>query len=121
VVISHQTVEVEVDALPKDLPEYLEVDLAKLEPGESVMLSQVVLPEGVTIPALEISEDNDHPIVTAIFIRASQGTGEAAAEADAALGEGAEVATVAESDADDESEGEESEGEDGDDEGKSDD
>jgi len=118
VVISHQTVEVEVDSLPKNLPEYLEVDLARLEPGDSVMLSQIVLPEGVTIPALEISEDNDHPIVTAIFIRASQGTGEAAAEADAALGEGAEVETVAESESDDEDQ--ESSGEDGDDEGKSD-
>ncbi|AKS42676.1 50S ribosomal protein L25/general stress protein Ctc [Wenzhouxiangella marina] len=104
VVISHQTVEVEIDALPKDLPEYLEVDLANLEPGESVMLSQIVLPEGVTIPALEISEDNDHPIVTAIFIREGQGSGEAAAEADAAVGQAAEVETVAESESSEEAE-----------------
>ncbi len=117
VVISHQTIEVEVDALPKNLPEYLEVDLAGLEPGGSVMLSEIDLPEGVTIPALEINNDVDHPIVTALFIRASQGTGEAAAESDAALGEGAEVDTIAESDADDD----ESSDEDGDDEGKSDD
>ena len=106
VVISHQAVEVEIDALPKDLPEYFEVDLAALEPGASVMLSEIVLPEGVTIPALEISEDNDHPIVTAIFIRESQGTGAAAAEADAALGESAEVETVAESESDEDEEGE---------------
>jgi len=100
VVISHQTIEVEIDALPKDLPEYLEVDLAELEPGDSVQLSEIKLPEGVTIPALEVSEEADHSIVTALFIRASQGTGEAAAEADAAMGEGAEVETIAESDAD---------------------
>jgi len=108
VVISHQTVEVEIDALPKDLPEYLEVDLVDMEPGDSVMLSEIKLPEGVTIPALEISSDNDHPIVTALFIRESQGTGELAAEADAAMGEAAEVETVGESE---EAEGEEGEGE----------
>jgi len=117
VVISHQTIEVEIDALPKDLPEYLEVDLSKLEPGGSVQLSEIELPDGVTIPALEVSEDADHSIVTAIFIRASQGTGEAAAEADAALGEGAEVETVAESDAEDE-EGDEEDDEASDDDGK---
>ena len=96
VVISYQSMEVEIDALPKDLPESLEVDLAELEPGESVMLSEIVLPEGVTIPALEISEDNDHPIVTAIYIRQGQGSGELAAEADAAAGEPVDVDTVAE-------------------------
>ena len=122
VVISYQTIEVEIDALPKDLPEYLEVDLTELEPGGSVLLSELTLPEGVTIPALEISEDADHPIVTAIFIRASQGTGEAAAEADAAMGEAAEVETVAESEegeeGDEESGGEDDEDKD-DDESKS--
>ncbi|MEN1727261.1 MAG: 50S ribosomal protein L25/general stress protein Ctc [Pseudomonadota bacterium] len=107
VVISHQVMEVEIDALPKNLPEYLEVNLSELEPGDSILLSQIDLPEGVTIPALEISEENDQPIVSAIFIRAGQGTGEAAAEADAAAAadEGAEVETVAES-ADAEGEGE---------------
>jgi len=112
VVISHQTVEVEIDALPKDLPEYLEVDLSELEPGGSIQLSEIVLPEGVTIPILDVSEDADHSIVTALFIRASQGTGEAAAEADAALSDGAEVETIAESDAEDE-DGDESSDEDG--------
>ncbi len=97
VVVSHQVVEVEIEALPGDLPEYLEVDLANLQPGESVMLSQIPLPEGVRIPALEHGdESDDYAIVTAIFIRAGQGTGELAAEADAALGEAAEVETIGE-------------------------
>ncbi len=105
VVVSHQVVEVEIEALPGDLPEYLEVDLAKLEPGESVMLSQIPLPKGVKIPALEYGdESDDYAIVTAIFIRAGQGTGEKAAEADAALGEAAEVETVGEAEEDEEAE-----------------
>ncbi len=112
VVISHQTVEVEIDALPKDLPEYLEVDLADLEPGEGVMLSEIKLPEGVTIPALEVSADNDHSIVTAIYIREGQGTGELAAEADALAAEAADVETVAEAEeADEAAEDGEAEGE----------
>jgi len=100
VVISHQLIEVEVDALPKDLPEFLEIDLAELQPGESVMLSEIKLPEGVTIPALAISDDNDQQVVSAIFIRAGQGSGELAAESDAIAGEQAEVETVAEAEED---------------------
>ncbi|QOC23629.1 50S ribosomal protein L25/general stress protein Ctc [Wenzhouxiangella sp. AB-CW3] len=114
VVVSHQVVEVEIEALPGDLPEYLEVDLANLQPGESVMLSQIPLPKGVTIPALEYGdESDDYAIVTAIFIRAGQGTGELAAEADAAMGEAAEVETVGDAEAAEEPEAEEGE-EDGD-------
>lgn len=97
VVISHQITEVEIAATPENLPEYIEIDLAGLEPGDSVMLSQIALPKGVTIPALEVSEDNDAPVVAAIFIRASQGTGEMAAEADAAADIAPAVETVAES------------------------
>ncbi|QKK02217.1 MAG: 50S ribosomal protein L25/general stress protein Ctc [Pseudomonadota bacterium] len=97
VVISHQVVEVEVEALPRDLPEYLEVDLAALEPGDSVMLSQIPLPEGVKIPALEYGDEHDDvAVVNALYIREGQGTGELAAEADAALTEAAEVETLAE-------------------------
>jgi len=113
VVISHQVVEVEIEALPKHLPEYLEVDLAKLEPGESVMLSDIPLPEGVIIPLLTYEgEEHDYSIVTALYIRAGQGTGEMAAEADAQMGEAAEVETIGEEEeAEAEAEGEEAEGE----------
>jgi large subunit ribosomal protein L25 len=111
VVISHQVVDVEVEALPQNLPEYLEIDLANLEPGGSFMLSEIPLPEGVILPLLEYEgEEHDYAIVTAIFIRAGQGTGELAAEVDAAMGEEAEPELVGE---DEEAEGEEAEGEEG--------
>jgi len=121
VVVSHQVVEVEVEALPQNLPEYIEVDLSKLEPGESVMLSDIKLPEGVILPVLEYEgEEHDYAIVTAIYIRAGQGTGEMAAEADAAMGEAAEVETIGEEEAEaaegeeaaEEGDGEAAEGED---------
>lgn len=114
VVISHQVVEVEIEALPKDLPEYLEVDLSNFEPGESVMLSEIPLPEGVTIPLLAYEgEEHDYSIVTALYIRAGQGTGELAAEADAAMGEAADVETIGDEEEAEAAEGEEAEGEEG--------
>lgn len=108
VVISHQLTSVEISALPKHLPEFLEVDLTELEPGDSVMLSEIPLPEGVSIPSLAVSEDNDAPVVTALYIRETQGTGALAAEADEAWAEAAEIEAEPE---DEEEAGAEAEGE----------
>jgi large subunit ribosomal protein L25 len=90
VVIQHQVTEVEIAALPKDIPEFLSVDLSSIEAGDAVMLSSIELPEGVTIPALETEgEEYDIPLANAIHIKEDQGTGAAAAaEAEAALAEG---------------------------------
>ena len=90
VVIQHQVTEIEIAALPKDLPEFLAVDLSNIDAGDAVMLSSVELPEGVSIPALETEgEEYDIPVANAIHIKEDQGTGAAAAaEAEAALAEG---------------------------------
>jgi len=90
VVIQHQLTDVEISALPKDIPEFLSVDLSDIDSGDAVMLSSIVLPEGVTIPALEIEgEDYDTPVANAVHVKESQGTGAAAAaDAEAALAEG---------------------------------
>jgi len=85
VIIQHQMTEVEIAALPKDLPEYLEVDLSRMKAGDVVMLSDIVLPEGVSIPALA-GDAHDSTVANAVHIRADQGEGiAAAAEAEAAL------------------------------------
>jgi len=47
-VISHVVVELDVSCLPADLPEFVEVDLSKLEAGQSIHVSQLPLPKGVT-------------------------------------------------------------------------
>jgi large subunit ribosomal protein L25 len=87
VVIQHQVTDVEIEALPKDLPEFLSVDLSQMDAGDVVMLSDILLPEGVTIPALTgAGEHHDMPIANAVHVKADQGTGAAAAaEAEAAL------------------------------------
>lgn len=76
VVIQHLMTEIEIEALPKDLPEFLSVDLSKIKAGDSVMLSTVVLPEGVTIPALESDLENDTAIAHAAHVKESQGSDE---------------------------------------------
>ena len=56
-IVAHIMTEAEVSCLPKDLPEFLEVDLASLELGDSVHLSQVTLPKGVEFVALAHGND----------------------------------------------------------------
>ncbi len=57
--ISHAMTEVEVNCLPKDLPEYVEVDMQNVEKGCTVHLSELKLPQGVTLLALAHGEDHD--------------------------------------------------------------
>ena len=51
-VVSHNLIEVEIECLPKDLPEFIEVDVQNLELGESLHMSDMTLPEGVSLVEL---------------------------------------------------------------------
>lgn len=62
--VSVQLAEVEVSCLPKDLPEYIEVDISELELNQRLHLTDVAIPEGVEIPAL--FQGLDPSIVTII-------------------------------------------------------
>ncbi|WP_267223633.1 50S ribosomal protein L25/general stress protein Ctc [Dyella silvae] len=86
VVISHNVTEVEVSCLPKDLPEFIELDLSDLKPGDIIHLSQLKLPKGVEIVALHLGADHDIAVVTANAVK------EEAEEAPAAEGEAAPAA-----------------------------
>jgi len=55
-VVSHRIADVEVLCLPKDLPEFIELDLSQMNMNESKHLSELPLPEGVTIPAVAKSD-----------------------------------------------------------------
>ncbi|MDA7700216.1 50S ribosomal protein L25/general stress protein Ctc [Methylophilaceae bacterium] len=61
--ISHIMTEIDVACLPKDLPQYIEVDMGELSIGDSIHLSEVKVPEGVELTGL--SDEND-PVITAI-------------------------------------------------------
>jgi large subunit ribosomal protein L25 len=59
-VVSRNLTEIEISCLPKDLPEYIEIDLTEMDIGDIVHLSEVRLSEGVT---LAHAPDPDVPVV----------------------------------------------------------
>ncbi|MEA1079499.1 50S ribosomal protein L25/general stress protein Ctc [Marinobacter qingdaonensis] len=62
-VANHQVNEVEVICLPQNLPEFIEVDMTPVEMDQVVHLSDLKLPEGVRVAALQQGEDHDLPVV----------------------------------------------------------
>ena len=105
--------EIEIIALPKNLPEYLEVDAENLHLGETLHLTDIKLPEGVQIVALTYLEDiediehDDHNVgvLSVVKTRAEEIIEDEAPEApEAEVGEGEEASA-------DEAEGEGGRGE----------
>ena len=80
--LSREITDVEISCLPKDLPEFIEVDLMNLNVGESIHLSEINLPDGVEILQLGLGEDHDSAVVAIHAARGSkeEDEGEAAAE-----------------------------------------
>jgi large subunit ribosomal protein L25 len=56
-IAAHILTEVDVSCLPKNLPEFIEVDLAELNAGHSIHLSQIKLPKGVEFVQLAHGDD----------------------------------------------------------------
>ena len=101
--VSHLRTEVEVVCLPKDLPEYFEVDITNLGLDEMLHLSDIKLPEGVEIPELAQGPEHDHAIVSIHVIKVAPVEEEVVEEevvegeeAEAAEGEAAEGEAPAE-------------------------
>jgi large subunit ribosomal protein L25 len=90
-VVSHMRSDVEVIALPKDLPEYLELDLSGMNLNETKFLSDIPLPPGVAVP--ELTRRNA-PVVSIHSPRAEEPEA-VVAEAAAVPAEGAAPAAAA--------------------------
>jgi large subunit ribosomal protein L25 len=84
-VVSHRMSDVEVSCLPKDLPEFLEIDMSQMGLNETKFLADIPLPGGVEIP--ELSHGRNSPVVSIHSPRAEEP--EPVAEAAAAPAEGA--------------------------------
>ncbi|GAB5098239.1 50S ribosomal protein L25/general stress protein Ctc [Caballeronia sp. LP006] len=83
-VISHVVTELEVECLPADLPEFLEIDLATIEAGQTMHAKDIPLPKGVS---LTIAIEAENPVVASATIPAavvSDSTDEATGETPAA-------------------------------------
>ena len=99
-IVSHMRNEAEVSCLPKDLPEFIEVDISGLSLNESIHLSQLKVPAGVVL--VELAKEDaavvaihspraEEPEPTAA-VAAVAGAEGAAAAAPAAAGAAADAA-----------------------------
>ena len=68
-IVSHVMTELEVSCLPKDLPEYIEIDMIDIAVGESVHLSDIKLPEGVSSLVAVEDEEHNQPVATIVIPR----------------------------------------------------
>jgi len=94
--IAHSMTELEIMCLPADLPEYLEVDMADVDLGQTLHISDIKLPKGVESVALSHGGDHDLPIAAVNKSKAKDEDEEAAPAPDADAGEadsGAEEAS----------------------------
>ena len=82
VVIMHELNEVEISCLPKDLPEFIEVDLAALKEGDILHLSDLKLAPGIEIPELRLGKEHDVAVIIARQLKEEAEPIEAAATAE---------------------------------------
>jgi len=92
-IVSHRLSDVEVLALPTDLPEYLEMDLSGMNLNETKFLADVPVPPGVTLT--ELSGGRNPPVVSVHSPRAEEPEPTAEAAAAATPAEGAAAAAAA--------------------------
>ena len=89
-IVNHLVSEIEIQCLPKDLPEYIEVDMSEAKLGDTLHLSDIKLPEGVESTALAHGEEHDLAIASVIAPRAAVETDDEAEEAADTGGDDAE-------------------------------
>lgn len=87
-VIQHNMNDVEIECLPRNLPEYIEVDCSKLHLHDAVHLSELVLPDGVEIVELMGDEEDQHDR-TVVSVQVPRAAIELEAEDEAAAEEAA--------------------------------
>jgi len=83
-IVTRNMTEVEVSCLPGDLPEYIEIDMAEVELGQIVHISDMNMPKGVESVAL--AHGSDHDLAVATIIK-PKGMGEDEPAAEEAEGE----------------------------------
>ena len=94
--VSHHITEVEVSCLPKDLPEFIEVDLGALELEGNIHLSEISVPSGAELVELSHGEGHDQSVVSIHLPRgAHEEEEEEEAAAAAAAAEAVEASTAA--------------------------
>lgn len=80
-VVTHIQTEADVSCLAKDLPEFVEIDLANMEVGQSIHLSEIKLPKGVEFVQLAHGADAAVVNLSKPRVAAAEEAEEVAAEA----------------------------------------
>ena len=62
-ILSHILNEIEISCLPKDIPENIQIDVAELELGHSIHMSEIKMPANVE-HAVTVDEEHDSPVVS---------------------------------------------------------
>ena len=68
-IVGHVVNEIEISCLPKDLPSFIEVDLANLETNQTIHANDLKLPAGVSLPA----HGTDNPVIVTVTVPAGKG------------------------------------------------
>ncbi len=88
--VQHQMTDIEVQCLPGDIPEYIEVDMKDARVGQIIHLSDITLPAGVVSVALSLGEDHDLAVASILAPKGGAEEGEEAAPQQVAEAEGEE-------------------------------
>ncbi len=76
-VVNHVISELEINCLPADLPEFIEVDLSGLKKGMSLHLDDIQLPKGVTA----VTHGKKNPVLVSVVSTVAEEAAAPAAEA----------------------------------------
>ena len=63
-IIAHTMTDLEIECLPADLPEYIEIDMTDISIGQIIHISDLAIPNGVESIALQHGEEHDLPVAT---------------------------------------------------------
>jgi large subunit ribosomal protein L25 len=101
-VLEHVTREINVEALPSDIPEYLQLDVSQMDINDTLTLESITAPEGVTLlddlettiatltpPRLQLEEEEEIEEETGLV---GEGEAEAVGEGEAEGGPGRDAA-----------------------------
>ena len=69
--LSHILTQLEISCLPKDIPDSIQIDVADLELGHSVHLSEIKLPANVS-HAVAVDDEHDSPVISCYEPRAEK-------------------------------------------------
>lgn len=97
-IVSHIMTEANISCLPKNLPEFIEVDLATIDIGQSIHLSEIKMPEGVEF--VQLAHGNDAAVASvakprAVVEEVEAKPAEGAADAAAPAADGAKASDAA--------------------------